>query len=212
MSYRADEAREILLKRIRAEQLDGSVIANSAMLDTFVFDILTKCQVIINVGLRRVLEEYTSATLVGIPIYDNDYFANPLGTVSIGDIVSIEDTDNDVELKPIPYYALGGYSRTWYSDTDTKLRFWSKLGRNKTIITPLTTTPTNIKITAVKITDTFSVSTDTSELPDEDFELVLDLAEVILLQKMRHIDKAKEKLNTFSESYLAHIKNMGVES
>jgi hypothetical protein len=167
--------------------------------------LLSRCQRIINAGLKRVVTSTTFTTRSEQTIYNlRENISNVI------DVISIEVSDR--EIKNCSLTELSAYSLSWYRDTGSRFEFWSQIGKELIVIYPALATDSSVTVTYSKNTNKFESYEDDYnvdlELPDEDVDLLLGLSEAILLTKMRQFDVASERFDELKKdltSELGHI-------
>ena len=177
MSRQIGPTIEILLRRIRQE----GGFALSPDLATKVYSL---CEQVVNTALKRVLV----TTTLNIP-KQKLLFSLRSEFPSALDIISFTQSNRD-----IPSVAslndFSAFDPNWFrSITGTRFEAWHQLSRDLFILYPGQAAASSIEITYVKLLtlrDDFSANyNENSELPDEDVDIALALAELILLVRFR---------------------------
>ena len=199
MALTRSTAIDIIRKRVRSD--DGSDIAFSdAEISTF----LDYAQRTVNMATRRVLDEAINVTiLANTPITQITTLAT-----DIIDFVSVRDGTR--ELKKVDFAQLSRYNNNWWAPdaTATRREAWAQVGKDLLAIYPVRTVVEDFEITYVKKTLTLS-AIQAFELPDEDIDIALLLAEVITLQRGKNINRARTKLEELKQALEYQISTMG---
>lgn len=193
MATTAGTARTRLLSRVR---MSGTVAYSEAN----IYDLLSKCEMLINYLIGRYTATDTITTSA------NTYFYTFSADLSDGmRIVSMSESNREIPELP-DWRELGQFSRTWLDDTGTRFECFAHIGHDLILIYPAKTGASSVDVTYVKIPATLDDSADNFSLPDDDVELVIDLAEIILLTSSRRFAEAKRKMETFSKTLLGYFQ------
>jgi len=167
-----------LLRRVR----DPQGLANTR---GFTRSILSDCQRLINARSRRVLE-----TIAGFVTEPMRMFY-PL-TASMPTAVRVQAVrEGDRDLDRVTLKQLSQINSTWFRRTGDRFEAFAEVGRDLIVIYPAKTITSTVDIVAVKLTDNLIDENEATDLPDEDLLDVMELAEAVLLAKMREIDTVK---------------------
>jgi len=177
---------EILMKRIREE---GGI----ALDPDEATKILSRCQRIVNAGTKRVVASGTLTTYKQQLVYAyRDQLPDAI------DIISIKDGDRTLQRFDA-LHELDAYDKSWFRRTGSQFDFWLQLGRDLLIIYPAKTVNDSVTVTYTKLTTEytdFEIDYDSAlDLPDEDVDIALGLAEVILLLRSRTFDAARKRMD-----------------
>jgi len=168
---------EILLRRIRQE----GGLALDVDLATKVYSL---CEQITNAALRRVLVSDTLTVPKQKLLFSlRDEFSDALA------IDSFTKSNREIPLAP-SFESLSAYDPTWFrSIAGTRFECWYSLGRDLFILYPGQAAASSITITYVQLLtlyeDFAAAYTTDSALPDEDVDVALALAELVLLCRFR---------------------------
>jgi len=193
MATTAGTARTRLLTRVR---MSGTVAYSEAN----IYDLLSKCQQLVNYLIGRYTATGTITTVA------NTYFYTFSSDLSSGmRIVSMSESNREIPELP-DWRELGQYSRTWLDDTGTRFECFAHIGHDLILIYPAKTGASSVDVTYVAIPTVLDESTDNFSLPDDDVELVIDLAEIILLTSSRRFGEAQRKMKSFSEAIRGYLQ------
>jgi len=199
MSRQIGLTTEILLRRIRQE-------GGLALSPDFATKVYSLCEQAINTALRRVL----TTTTLSIP-KQKLLFSLRDELSSAVDIISITQSNRDIpSVSSID--EISAFDPTWFrSITGTRFEAWHQIGRDLLILYPGQTAISSVDITYVKLLtlrDNFLTAyNENSELPDEDVDIALSLAELILLTRFRLLSNISKKL----EQVVTLLKLRGVK-
>lgn len=186
---------EILMRRVRQE-------GGLAVAPDFATQIYSRCEQITNAALERVLVTDTLSTPKEKLLFNfRDAFPDAIS------IVEIEQSNRTLfECKKATEFT--AFQTTWFRNiTGTRFEAWMQLGRDLLFLYPgqVATSSVTVKYAQLLTLHTdFAASYDTaSELPDEDVDLALALAEVVLLTRFRLLrnvpDRLKAAMKLFTE-------------
>lgn len=185
---------ETLMRRVRQE-------GGLAVEPNFALKMYSYCEQIINTHTQRVT---TSGTLT-VPIqrllfnYRDATEAFPDAI----DIISIRQNSRRIE-KCDNLSQFAAYDIDWFRKIDgTRIEAWHQIGRDILILYPGLVTASSVVVEYVKLLTlrtnfTLEYNID-SDLPSEDIELALKLAEIVLLARFRQIQSAANSIKTFLE-------------
>ena len=175
---------EILMRRVRQE-------GGLAVAPNFATEIYSRCEQVVNTYIQRVTATTTLTTAAEQLLY---HYRTEI-TDAI-DILEVRESGKRLE-KCDSIIALSAYDIDWFRKVDgTAFNAWCQIGRDILIIYPGKASASSVTVKYVQLlalhTDfTTSYNTD-SELPDEDIEFALQLAELVLMARFRQVDKARE--------------------
>lgn len=177
---------EILLRRIRQE----GGLALDVDLATKVYSI---CEQVTNTALERVLITDTLTVPKEKLLFSlRDEFADAISITTFvksnREITRVDSLDE-----------FSAYETNWFrSISGTRFEAWHQIGRDLFILYPGQAAASSIEITYVKLLTThtdFEASYNTdSDLPDEDVDIALALAELVFLTRFRLLDRIPERL------------------
>jgi len=193
---------DILLSRVRRS-------GNITPTNNFAIQVLTTCQQYANILLKQVIVTETFATTKEKLFYSlSDFTAANLG------IASISESNRELfHCREIEEFS--AYENGWFRNiTGTRFEAWHQIALDYFILYPGKAAASSISADLIKAT---TVSTDYTtdysdnfELADEDVEVALKLAEIVLLIQAR---EAKPIINLIkSLNDLLKAKNVILES
>jgi hypothetical protein len=190
MTRYAGPTTEILLRRVREE---GGVAVDP----TDAIKMLSRCQRIINAGAKRVTASGTLTTFKQQLLYPyRDQLTDAV------DIISVKEGNRTLHRFEA-LHELDAYDKTWFRKTSSQFDFWMQLGRDLLIIYPAKTSDSSVTVIYSKLTteyDDFDEDYNTAlDLPDEDVDAALGLAEVSLLLRSRALKAAQERMKELLE-------------
>lgn len=177
---------ETLLRRVREQ---GGLATD---LD-FATQVISICQRVINISLQRVIEEATLNTKAEKLLYwIREELPNCL------DVLYVREGNRKL-FRCKTLVDLSAYDVDWFRKIDgTQFDAWFQFARDVLVIYPAKATTSSVMVAYVKsLTEhtSFSDSYNTAmDLPDEDVDLVLLLAETILLARSRKFETLESKL------------------
>lgn len=186
---------DILLARTRQS---GGIAIN----EDLATEVLGICQQIVNTALRRIIVSTAFATTGGQQLYP---FSNV--DTDLIDIVSIEEGNRELhEAEQLEDFS--AYDQTWFATTGaTSFLGWAQIGRDYFILYPAKTGASSVTLSYVQATtiytDYSALTTETMELNDEDTELVLKLAEAVLLIRARTVETLRDTITGFIDLWEA---------
>lgn len=177
---------EILMRRIRQE-------GGFALDPNFATQIYSRCEQITNTALRRVISTDTISLARRKLLFNfRDLLPNAV------DIISIVENNHEVyPVSDIKEFAV--YSSTWFRDiTGTSIESFMQIGRDILLIYPGQTAARSVSVDYVKLLtyyDNFDADYNTqSELPDEDVDVAIALAELTFLLRFRLFNAFQKRL------------------
>lgn len=197
MARTAGAACDTLLARVRQA-------GNIAVDNDFAMSILSKCQRVVNAGLRRILASASLTTAANTLLYK--YRSSLTSAV---DIIIIKEGDRILQ-KCTNLSDLAAYDVDWFTKTGSRFEAWMQFGRDVLILYPAKTSTSSVTVTYSKLLTSFSsYASDYAtalELPDEDADLAIGLAEIVLLLRNRQLDVVNTRLNELGEQVKKHLE------
>ena len=193
---------DILLSRVRRS-------GNISPTNDFAIQVLTTCQQYVNILLKRVIVTETFATTK-----EKLFYALSDLTTPALDIASISESNRELfECKDISEFST--YEKGWFRNiTGTRFEAWHQVARDSFVIYPGKAAASSISIDIVKAT---TISTDYTtdyssnfEIADEDVEIALKLAEIILLVRARVVKPLQNNIKSLLD--ILGAKNVVLES
>lgn len=187
MSRAAGPVTEQLLRRVRMEGFVGGP-------NDLAFTTLSHCQRIVNAGLGRIKSTSTFSLRKEQLVYA---YRDQLTTAI--DIIAVRDSTRTLQ-RTDSLADLAAFDPDWYRATGSQHNFWLQLGRDLLIVSPAMTADSTLSIDYTSLTTAFSDFSNASEynaaleLPDEDIDIALGLAEVIMLLRSRAPNVAMERM------------------
>ncbi len=176
---------ETLMRRIRQQ---GGLAVNP----DFALEVYSRCEQVTNTFTKRVLSSTTlNVAKEKLLIHYRDVTE---GVSDAIDIVSIRESGRRIE-KVDHLSKLSAYDIDFFRNiTGTRFEAWCQIGRDLLVLYPGQAAASSVDIEYVKLltlkTDFDADYNTDSELPSEDIELALKLAEVVLLTRFRQINEA----------------------
>lgn len=184
---------EILLRRVRQE---GSPFIS----EDFATTVYSRCEQVINAYTQRV----TASTSLSTP-KEKLLFQYRIEIPDAIDILNVRESNRRVE-RCNNLMDLAAYDIDWFRNiTGTRFESWCQLGRDILILYPGQAVTSSVDIKYVKLLtlrDDFDLYYNTdSELPDEDIEMALGLAELVLLASFRQTVEIPNNIKDFIETF-----------
>jgi hypothetical protein len=200
MARNAGPTTEILLNRIREQGAFGISF-------NFALETLSRCQRIANAGLQIVQARKTLTTEPNRLIYD---YRNSLPAAI--HILSIYDGTRTLQ-KFTNLTDLAAYDITFWRATGTRFEAYTQIGRDLLLLYPAKTTASSVTVVYSKLTNEFTdyhTHYDTAlELPDEDVDFAVNLAEIVLLLQSRRLPAALAMVESLQEDVTKHLSEGG---
>lgn len=198
MARTAGAVTDTLLARVRQTGAPGTT-------NDFAIQVLSKCQRIVNAGLKRIVGSGTLTTSASTLIYE---YRSTL--TSAVDILSVRESIYGREIQRCDSLAdLQAYDADWVTATGTRFEFWLQLGRDILILYPAKTASSSVYIDYTTLTaeyDDYTEDGNTAmDLSDEDVDFALEIAEIILLLRNKQIALAQNKSKRLMEEVQAHL-------
>lgn len=184
-STNAGQLTDELLRKLR----DPSAIG---MTREFVRDILSKCQWCINGAYRKTKQ---TATLTTNP---NQMFY-PIAAVA-SDVLRIEYVrEGTRDLRKTTLRELGHISTKWFRHVGERFQHFALPGRDLLVVYPAKSVGSSVEVVYTKLTTVLDADSVDVELPDDDMIEASDLAQLLLLIKMREFSMLDPLLTQFTE-------------
>jgi len=186
MSRQIGPTIEILMRRIRQE-------GGLALSPDLAIHIYSLCEQIVNTAFQRILVTNTfTAPKQKLLFTLRDEFSDAVS------IITFVQSNREI-IKLASLDELSAYDPNWFrSITGTRFEAWHSVGRDLFILYPGLAAADSVDITYVKLLTmhtNFATSYNTdSELPDEDVDIALTLAELILLARYRLLSNIPSRL------------------
>lgn len=160
-----------------------------------VFDLLGRSQTVVNAALEAKINTVTLTVLTNQGVYSIDGDINaacvaagqPLATRVIG----VRDSSGR-DLSEVQFRTLAHIDREWFRETATELRTWSLFGRDTLILRPNLLMESTAVVIYVEQSVNWRAPTNTTVIPDEDSDVMLDLTEIMLRLKGRDMGGLKD--------------------
>jgi len=185
-----------LLRRVR----DPQALANTR---DFTRSILSDCQRLINARSGRVLETTTAFATEPMRMF----YPLAASVPTAVRVVAVREGGRDLDR--ITLKQLNQISTNWFRRIGYRFEAFAEVGRDLLVIYPAKTVVSAVDIVAVKLTDSLVNDDEATDLPDEDLHDVMELAEAILLTKMRDIDTVKpliERITKRTKDKLSRVE------
>lgn len=190
MTRYAGPTAEALLKRVREEGGLGTSM-------DFAVQMLSHCQRIIGAGVKHTVVSGSFQLYPEQLIYA---YRNQLPDAV--DIVDVRDGTRVLQ-KIENLTELAAYDVDWFRATGSRHDAWLQLGRDLLIIYPAQSSRSTLVADYIKLTTEFaSAAADYNtafDLPNEEVNIALGLAETILLLRSRQLPKAKARITKAAE-------------
>jgi len=187
MSRQIGPTVEILLRRVRQE----GGIALDEDLATHIYSL---CEQTVNAAFERVLVFDTLSTPKEKLLFDiRTEFSDAIAPISFA-----ESNRHIIKVDSLADFS--AYDPNWFrSIAGTRFEAWYPLGRDLFILYPGQAAASSLSITYVQLltehTSFAGSYTTNSELPDEDVDIALALAELILLTRFRLLTSVPPRLD-----------------
>jgi hypothetical protein len=195
MSRKIGPTVEILMRRVRQE---GALAVDP----DFATKIYSYCEQLTNIKLRRVISS-TSLTTPKKRLLFNYRSEIP----DAANITSILESNREL-FSCTSLADLSAFETTWFRNiTGTRFEAWHQIGKDLLILYPGQAAVSSVTVRYVKLltllTSFETHYNTTSDLPDEDIDVAINLAELILLARFRQTatfpKRLKEILSTFEK-------------
>lgn len=196
MARSAGSVTDILLARVRQTGAPGTT-------NDFAMQILSKCQRVVNAGLKRVASSGSLTTAANTLVYSyRETFTSAV------DILSIKEGYREIQ-RCDSLLDLEAYDVDWPTAVGTRFEFWLQLGRDVLILYPSkegASSATVIYTTLTSEYDSYAEDSGTDmDLSDEDVDMALGIAEVVLLLRNKQIALAQSRAKVISEDLQRHF-------
>ena len=159
---------------------------------SWVISILSKCQRVANAYLRSVRDSASLSVLKQKLVYS---IADEMSECL--DVTKVTESRSGVaeELARVDNLAeLASYDVDWFRNiTGTRYEAWCQVGRDLLVIYPSKASAGTVTVHYTKLTDPLVNNTDEFDLSDDDVDVVLDLAELVVLARDKEISAGMEK-------------------
>ena len=195
MSRKIGPTVEILMRRVRQE---GALAINPNLATK----IYSYCEQLTNIKLRRVISS-TSLTTPKERLLFNYREEIP----DAANIISVLESNREL-FKCTSLTDLSAFDLTWFRNiTGTRFEAWHQIGKDILILYPGQAAISSVTIRYIKLltlqTDFAASYNTSSDLPDEDIDVAINLAELVLLARFRQVKtfpkRLKEILLTFQQ-------------
>lgn len=188
---------DYLMARVR--QTGGTAIN-----EDLATEILTTCQQVINIALKKVVSSTPFSTTSGQLLYS---IRTDIGSDAV-ELVSVDQSGREL-LKAPRLLDLAAYDINFYSTSSgTRLEAWCSIGRDYFILYPGCSSSQTVNLNYVKATTIYTdysalTGSDYMELPDEAVELAQKLSECILLMRSRDYTLIEHHIDSFLDLFKA---------
>ena len=189
----AGQLTDNLLRRLR----DPSGVGLSR---AFVRSMLSDSQRLVNGLYRRVK---TTVTLTTQP---NQMFYAYTDIAS--DILRIEFVrEGDRDLRKTTLRELGHISTKWFRDVGSRFQHFALPGRDLLVVYPAKSSASSVDVVYTKLTNEFVTDAVDAELPADEMLEASDLAQIIMLVKMRKYEMLAPLLTQFTDRNKLMVAN-----
>lgn len=162
--------------------------------DALALEVLDLCQKMFNARQKRVLTSTDITLDANTLLFDiRSKLTNPEGM----SIISIKVSDRTL-IKLDNWREIFGYSQNWFTETASRHEVWAAFGADMFIVYPAVSTNTTATVVYAGETTVLDETTDTMDIPEEDKNVVYDMAEAILHFHMRNFSEMGAKLTEIS--------------
>lgn len=174
-----------LLRRLR----DPSAIG---LQREFVRRVLSHSQRLVNASERKCKETLTFETQPLQQFYKiQENFSHAIRIEFI--------RENERDLRKTDIRALAQIDTQWFRRTAIRFEHFALVGRDLLVIYPAKRIVSSVDVVYTKLTDALDEDAAEIEIPDDDMVQASDLAQIILLCKMRKIETVDSVLKQFVE-------------
>ena len=142
-------------------------------------DILSRCQQVINGAIGTVV----SSDPLTLESYRQIY---PIAGALPNALRVIGVEHQGRSLTPAPYNSLAQTDSAWFRKQDYRPEVFALPGRDTLVVHPAVDTDDTVTVKSIAVTAVLVDDATPTDMPDEDLPVVLDLAQIILLLRMRH--------------------------
>lgn len=160
-----------LLQRVRDPQ--GAIVTRA-----FALTLLSKAQQFLNAKLGVVLD---TTTLVAEP--QRCFYPIREVLPQSQRVLFVQDGPRD--LLYVPWRTFWYMKRGWPREIAERMQLWSTVGRDVLVLWPAGRVSTNVSVLSIKLTDPLTAENSAVEMGDEKARMIVDLAEVLALLKLR---------------------------
>lgn len=194
MAKQAGPVADIVLKRVYRY---GGIAHTKAS----VISHLSRLQRTFNAFKQSVISTGTLTTLTEKSLYN---IQNEISDAC--DILEVTESNRKLFRAP-SLSVFGAYSTTWFRDTGTRFESWKQLARDLIFIYPAKSAGSSVSVRYSKYLDALTQNTSPFELPDEEVDLVTDLAEIVVLARDKQISICREKLQQLVNKLAIDLKS-----
>jgi hypothetical protein len=174
-----------LLRKLRDPDATG-------LTHDFVRQMLSESQRFVNAGFRRMKET------VALTTNPNQQFYNI--TALLPDAIRIENVrEGGRDLRKTTLKALTQISTKFHREVGDSFRHFALVGRDLLVVYPSKTTESSVDVVYTRLTTELVNDDIAIEIPDDDMVQASDLAQIIMLTKMREFGMLKPILAQFTE-------------
>ena len=102
------------------------------------------------------------------------------------------------DLIYVPWRNFWAMKRGWPREVAEQMQLWSVVGRDILVVWPTLRAATTLTVLSARLTAPLVNEAETPDLPEDALPMVVDLAEVFVLLKMRKVDLATEAMQSFA--------------
>ena len=187
---------ETLMRRVRQE---GGLAVNPDL----AIKIYSYCEQVTNAYTKRVISSASLTVSKQRLLFH--YRDLGEGISDAIDILSIRQSGRRIE-RCDSIKALSAYDIDWFrAITGTRIEAWCQIGRDILILYPGLATASSVTVEYTKLltlrTDFIANYNTDSDLPSEDIEVALKLAEIVLLARFRQLKPAADKIKSILDTF-----------
>lgn len=184
-----------LLRRLRDPEATG-------LSRPFVRRILSDSQRFVNGGFRRTKETETLTTNAHQQFYKiQDLLPNVLRIEKV--------RENGRDLRKCSLRELCSISTKWHREVDGRFRHFALIGRDLLVVYPSKPFASSVEVVYTKLTAALDSDDIEVEIPDDDMVQASDLAQIIMLTKMREFSILDPILKQFVERTQVMLHEQG---
>ena len=183
-------------------------IAQTAITDANLFDVMNKVQHVLNYALNRKVTTGTLTEATGTSLY---YCTASIAADCLK-VIAMHEAGSCRTVMPLrSWQDFAKYDRNWlYSTagaevglTSGRVEAWAHVGRNMVAIYPASSG--TVSCVYLQETTTLNSSGDTFNLDDKDIELVYDLCEIVWHLHLRNYNEVKIKAENFKKTIAPYV-------
>ena len=180
---------DILRERLRASGTTG-------ISDAFAYQVLNYAQQMVNAKYARVLDSSDITLDADTTVFDT---RGKLGSATRLTSIVISSV-TVIQLKG--WNEIFAYDKDWYTRTSSTAphQVWAQLGEDLFAVYPAKASNVTATVYYAKLTTTLDGATDDFEIPEEDWDLAYDIAELVLHLHMRNYPSVKRKIDELTET------------